>query len=272
MLRRMNPILPTARRPDLRRRRLLGASVIWSPVGLIACATASPPRSLPPGLREGTQQAWHLPASAVRTPIDDTPYDRLQIAVPAGYSTSTRPWPLLVFLHGAGERGLDVDDVKRGGPPLRIEQGAAYPMIVCSPQTDPGTRWQPRRLHALVAALQARFAIDPRRVLATGLSLGGSGVWRWACEFPDDLAAIAPVCGFGDPAAVPAMRRVAVRAYHGELDPLVPLARQQACIAEMKRVGGSAELTVYPGVGHDSWTAAYEDPGLVRWLLAQSRA
>lgn len=248
------------------RRRLLAAPLCLTPLAFTACAhRVAPP--LPPGLREGEQHAFHLPKSDAA----NAPYDRMQIAVPAGYASSHRPWPLLVFLHGAGERGTDVEDVKRCGPPMRIDQGVPYPMVVCSPQTDPGLRWQPARLHATVMALRERFAIDERRVLATGLSLGGSGAWRWACERPDELAAIAPVCGFADVAAVAAMRAVPVRGYHGELDPLVPLARQQAAVAELQRLGGTASLKVYEGVGHDSWTAAYEDPGLLPWLLAQRR-
>jgi predicted peptidase len=217
---------------------------------------------LPADLREGAQRPWRLPESAGA-------YSRMQIAIPRGYATAARPWPLLVFLHGAGERGFDVDDVTRGGPPMLAARGADLPMIVCSPQADPGARWQPERLHALVGALNERFSIDPGRVVATGLSLGGSGVWRWACEFPGDLAAIAPICGYVDPAAVHAMLHVPVRAYHGDQDPFVPLARQQACVAELQRQGGQAQLTIYRGVGHDAWTAAYDDPALWAWLGAQ---
>jgi predicted peptidase len=261
------------------RRLLLGASLLLSPLAVAACAGASGvagsrPPPLPAGLREGEQRPWLLPDTAGPGADDPStaPYPRMQMAIPAGYASSTQPWPLLIFLHGAGERGADIEDVKRGGPPMLLDQGVPFPMIVCSPQADLATRWQPARLHALVAALSQRFAVDPRRVTATGLSLGGMGVWRWACEYPGDLAAIAPVCGFGDPAMVQAMRHVPVRAYHGDQDPLVPLARQQACIAELRRQGGTASLTIYKGVGHDSWTPAYEDPGLMPWLLAQAQA
>ena len=263
---------------DVSRRRLLSASLLLTPLGLTACAhpvASAPPMPLPDGLRAGEQHPFHLVdpnVAADAAGIANTaPYPRMQMAIPAGYGDGARPWPLLVFLHGAGERGSDIEDVKRGGPPMLADRGVAYPMLVCSPQVDPGMRWQPARLHALVAALRQRFAIDERRVTATGLSLGGSGVWRWACDYPQDLAAIAPVCGWVDPAAVAAMRRVPVRGYHGELDPLVPLARQQASIDELRRQGGSASFKVYAGVGHDAWTAAYEDPALVPWLLAQVR-
>lgn len=260
---------------DLPQRRWLCASLLSLslPLGGAACAgraVGPRPPPLPAGLREAEQRPWLL-APAPGADALALPYPRMQMAIPAGYASSTQPWPLLVFLHGAGERGFDISDVKRGGPPLLADRGVAFPMIVCSPQTDPDTRWQPARLHALVAALRERFAIDPRRVVATGLSLGGSGVWRWACAFPDELAAIAPICGACEPADVRTMLRVPVRAYHGELDPLVPLARQQACVAELQRQGGQASLTVYEGVGHDAWTRAYQDPELLPWLLRQVR-
>jgi predicted peptidase len=267
---------PSAPTPgNASRRVLLGASLLLSPLALAACAhgVAGPrPPPLPADLREGEQRPWLLSDTTTPSGAAAEPYRRMQLAIPARYAASARPWPLLLFLHGAGERGYDIEDVKRCGPPMLAARGIAFPMIVCSPQADPGARWQPPRLHALVAALGERFAIDPRRVLATGLSLGGGGVWRWACEFPDDLAGIAPVCGSCDPAAVHAMLRVPVRAYHGDQDPLVPVARQQAPIAELQRQGGTASLTVFKGVGHDSWTSAYEDAELWRWLLGQARA
>ena len=257
------------------RRRVLQALLGLAPPALSGCAggaAGARPPPLPAGLREGAQRPWLLPDHLAAADGGAPAYRRMQVAVPHAYAMSREPWPLLVFLHGAGERGTDIEDVKRCGPPLLAEQGVAFPMLVCSPQADPGTRWQPERLHALVSVLAQQFSIDPGRVLATGLSLGGSGAWRWACEYPQDLAAIAPICGSCDAAAVAAMRDVPVRAYHGDQDPLVPLARQQACVAELQRQGGSASLTIFPGVGHDSWTPAYADPALVPWLLRQRRA
>jgi predicted peptidase len=99
--------------------------------------------------------------------------------------------------------------------------------------------------------------------------MGGFGVWHWATAYPHDLAAIAPVCGFGDADRVAAMRGVPVRAYHGDQDSVVPLAPHVACVAALRAAGGTASLTVFPGVGHDSWTPAYNDPDLLPWLLAQ---
>jgi predicted peptidase len=123
-----------------------------------------------------------------------------------------------------------------------------------------------------VAGLQKRFAIDPKRVYVTGLSSGGSACWRWAIDYPNDLAAIAPMCGGCDSSKMGSIVNVPVRAYHGDADPFVPIALQQACVNELQRQGGTASLTVYKGVGHDSWVRGYEDPDLVPWLLSHTRA
>jgi predicted peptidase len=96
-------------------------------------------------------------------------------------------------------------------------------------------------------------------------------VWRWASAHPDDLAGIAPVCGYGDPALVCRARQVPVRAYHGDADTVVPLAAQQACVDALRACGGEVTFTIYPGVGHGAWVPAYEDAGLVPWLMARVR-
>jgi predicted peptidase len=196
---------------------------------------------------------------------------RMWLQLPPGYLGSTTAWPLVVFLHGSGERGTDLERVKAHGPPKLAERGANYPFILVSPQLEEGRRWDSVPLHALLLALQARLRIDPDRVCATGLSLGGHGVWDWATAYPQDLAAIAPVCGFGEAEDVCRLRQVPVRAYHGAADSVVPLARQQECVDALRACGGSAEFIVYPGVGHDAWNPAYDDPALVPWLMAQVR-
>lgn len=231
-----------------------------SPLMMTACFT--PP---PDPLREG-QHARTLSGPGLSEPLHTWLY------LPRGYLTSTTAWPLVVFLHGSGERGTDLERVKVHGPPKLVAQGTDYPFILVSPQLADGRRWAARELHALLAVLTSSLRVDPARVTATGLSLGGHGVWDWATAYPQDLAGIAPVCGFGRPGDVCHMVAVPVRAYHGQADTVVPLAQQQACIDALRACGGTAELTVYPGIGHDAWTPAYADPALVPWLLAQARA
>ena len=200
---------------------------------------------------------------------------RAWLQLPRGYDDGPRAWPLVVFLHGSGERGSDLGRVKLHGLPKHAAAGRDHPFILCAPQleaaADEDEPWDAAVLHALLPALHARWRIDPLRTTATGMSLGGDAVWHWASAYPDDLAAIAPVCGHGDPAAVCKARQVPVRAYHGDADPVVPLARQQACVDALRACGGSVTFTIYPGVGHDAWNPAYDDPALVPWLLAQRR-
>jgi predicted peptidase len=243
---------------DLDRRALLAGS-LW----LSACA--SPDDLL---LRAG-QQAHSL---AIEGVDGRRSVQRFWLALPANYHEHGKTWPLVFFLHGSGERGSELDLVKRHGPPKLVDQGQRFPFILVSPQLDADRRWDPHQLQALSQHLQLRLRVDARRVMATGLSLGGHGCWDWACAYPASLAAIAPVCGFGTPAQACAMRDVPVRAYHGDADTVVPLARQQEMIAALRACGGSAELTIYPGVGHNAWDPAYADPQLYAWLLAQRRS
>lgn len=244
-------------------------TVLASPLLLAACTTMPPESPLPtapadPGLPEG-QHPLALAVAGRAEPLHTWLY------LPRGYLASRHAWPLVVFLHGSGERGTDLDRVKVHGPPRHAAAGRDYPFILCSPQLEQGQRWNPDTLHALLPALQARLRIDATRTTATGLSLGGHGVWTWAATHPQDLAGIAPVCGFGDPAIVCRGRAVPVRAYHGDADTVVPLAEQQACVDALRACGGEVSFTVYPGVGHDAWTPAYDDPGLVPWLMARRR-
>lgn len=193
---------------------------------------------------------------------------RFWLHLPRGYRSDGPAWPLLVFLHGSGERGSDLDLVKLHGPPRLAAQGRDFPFVLVSPQLDAGRRWEPLELHTLRTALLAQLHVDPQRVSATGLSLGGRGVWHWAARFPDTLAAIAPVCGFGRPADACALKQVPVRAYHGAEDSVVPLRAQQAMVDAHRACGGQVDFIVYPGVDHNAWDPAYADPTLVPWLLA----
>ncbi len=232
-------------------------TVLASPLTLTACAQTSmtPPA---PG-----QQAAAFDVPGRSTPV------RTWLYLPPAYAQSSQAWPLVFFLHGSGERGSDLDKVKVHGPPKHAAAGRNYPFILCSPQLEEGQGWNPDTLHALRTVLRARYRVDPQRITATGLSLGGHGVWDWAAAHPADLAAIAPVCGFGDPARVCRAAQVPVRAYHGDADTVVPLASQQACVDALRACGGQVDFIVYPGVGHNAWDPAYEDTALVPWLMAQ---
>ena len=194
--------------------------------------------------------------------------------LPKGYGEQKdRKWPLILFLHGAGERGDSLDLVKKHGPPKLIEQEKEFPFIVVSPQC-PVQTWWTEMLDPLVALLdeiQSKYAVDPNRVYLTGLSMGGFGSWALGCRNPERFAAIAPICGGGDWFLADRLKNVPVWAFHGAKDPVVPLRESTEMVEALKRAGGDAQLTVYPEAQHDSWTEAYNNPKLYEWFLSHRR-
>jgi predicted peptidase len=180
-------------------------------------------------------------------------------------------WPLLVFLHGAGERGDNLDLVKKHGPPKLIEAGKPFPFIVVSPQCPKDHWWEPFELSALLDEIVEKYKVDQDRVYLTGLSMGGFGTWALAAYAPSRFAALAPICGGGDPIAARRVGQVPVWVFHGAKDPVVPLERSEKMVEAMKRFGGNVKFTVYPEAGHDAWTETYANPELYEWLLQQKR-
>jgi predicted peptidase len=182
-------------------------------------------------------------------------------------------WPLLVFLHGAGERGSDLNRVKAHGPAKLIEQGKDFPFVIVSPQCPEGQWWPVlgREVMALVEEMLERYKIDPERVYLTGLSMGGYGTWSIASVWPERFAAIVPICGGGRPFTASNLKKVPVWAFHGAKDPVVPLRESEQMVEAVNRAGGNAKLTVYPDAEHDSWTQTYENPELYEWLLSHRR-
>ena len=188
--------------------------------------------------------------------------------IPDGYNR-TKKWPLVLFLHGAGERGSNIDSVKRHGPPKLVDQGKNFPFILVSPQCPSDETWSVRVLKSLLDDIRTRYSIDPSRIYVTGLSMGGFGTWKLAMAYPDQFAAIAPICGGGDTSAVSVLKNTPVWAFHGKQDKVVPIERSESLVKALKDCGGNVRFTVYPDVGHDSWTDTYNNPEFYRWLLAQ---
>lgn len=194
--------------------------------------------------------------------------------LPKGYGEKKdQKWPLMLFLHGAGERGNDVNLVKKHGPPKLIDQGKEFPFIVVSPQC-PTTSWWPEQIDALTALLdevQAKYAVDLNRVYVTGLSMGGFGTWSLATRYPERFAAIAPICGGGDRFLANRLKNLPVWVFHGAKDPTVPIQASQEMVEALKKVGADVQFTVYPEAQHDSWTETYNNPKLYEWFLSHSR-
>ena len=180
-------------------------------------------------------------------------------------------FPLMLFLHGAGERGNDLQKVKAHGPPKLISAGKQFPFIVVSPQCKEDMWWEPIELMALLDEIESKHKVDADRIYVTGLSMGGFGSWRLAAYAPNRLAAISPICGGGEIYWAKGIAHLPVWAFHGAKDTAVPVERSQAMVDALKKDGGNPKLTIYPNAGHDSWTETYDNPEFYDWLLAQKR-
>ena len=191
--------------------------------------------------------------------------------VPPDYS-SGMPVPLMLFLHGAGERGNDLDIVKKLGPPRLIEEGRTFPFIVVSPQCHANRWWDAEDLNVLLEEIEQTYTVDANRIYVTGLSMGGFGTWTLGVTYPEKFAALVPICGWGEPFAAFRLKDMPIWAFHGAKDPIVPLSKGQEMVEAVQRAGGSPRFTVYPEAEHDSWTETYNNPELYDWLLQQTRA
>ena len=191
--------------------------------------------------------------------------------LPDGYADNDDTYPLILFLHGAGERGDDLEVVKKHGPPKEIENGRKIDAVVIAPQCPANDYWHATELHALVDHLIDRYRIDEKRLYLTGLSMGGYGTWDLAVRLGDRVAAAVPICGGGKSFLARELAGTPLWVFHGEKDPVVPLRESLEMVQAVRRRGGDAKLTVYPDVGHESWTPAYADDSLYEWLFRQSR-
>jgi predicted peptidase len=202
--------------------------------------------------------------------------------LPAGYGTeATTRWPLILFLHGAGERGTNVWLVAKHGPPKLDLATPDFPFMVVSPQCPAGEQWSDEVLLALLDEIEAKYPVDLQRVYLTGLSMGGFGTWSLGLRHPERFAAMAPICGGGDfitPFVTELERKEALAslpiwAFHGAKDPVVPLAESQRMVDFLKNRFGvrDVKLTVYPEAEHDCWTQTYANPELFAWFLRHSR-
>jgi len=191
---------------------------------------------------------------------------------PDGYGQDTlKKWPLLIFLHGSGERGDDLEKVKTHGPPKLIDQGKKFPFIVVSPQAPQGQGWSNTDLYALLQNCKQKYRVDPDRIYLTGLSMGGFGTWSLAIEHPEEFAAVVPICGGGDTTDIWKLRHTPVWCFHGAKDKNVPLQADQKMISALQVYNPTAKLTIYPDAEHDSWTVTYNNDSLYQWLLMQKK-
>jgi predicted peptidase len=217
---------------------------------------------------------------------------RYRLLRPATIAADAR-FPVILFLHGAGERGSDNERQLSHFPKWMAEaaQRSARPCFLVAPQCRKERSWSvldwetkkaaalpdtpttdmAAALAALDAVLAAEPAAAPDRVYVTGLSMGGYGSWDLAARMPERFAAVLPICGGGDEATANRLTALPIWCFHGEADPLVPVGLSRSMIAAIKAAGGTPIYSELPGVGHDSWTPAYRNPAVLDWLFAQRR-
>ena len=197
---------------------------------------------------------------------------RYLLYLPPDYNEDVKKrWPMMLYLHGSGERGDDLEQVKAHGPPKHIAQGQDYPLVVVSPQCPEDSWWDVDELLALLDEVTESYRIDLDRVYVTGLSMGGFGTWYLAARQPERFAAIAPICGGGKVADAPRLKDLPIWAFHGRKDGTVSPRKSREMVNAVNEAGGSAKLTVYPEADHDSWTQTYANPELYEWLLSHHR-
>lgn len=198
----------------------------------------------------------------------DAASGRALVSLPEGYDADPgRRWPLLLFLHGAGERGDSLEAVSIHGPIKERRAGRDLPFVIVAPQVPTGERWTVGRVAAALDDALAEYRIDEDRVYLTGLSMGGFGTWEAIQRMPERFAAAVPICGGGLPLGVEAAVRVPVWNFHGAMDLVVPIEMSVGMVRAHRNAGGDVRFTVYPDAGHDSWTETYANPEVYEWLL-----
>lgn len=251
------------------------------------------------------------PSAAPQVPADvaaaDRVYERRTVSIDEGDDAVSFGWrllrpasiepgrryPVVLFLHGAGERGDDNVMQLKYLPTWMIEPAnrERYPCFLIAPQCRTDGRWadvawaaresSPQAsspttdMAAAIAALDAvldREPADATRIYVTGLSMGGFGTWDLAARTPERFAAILPICGGYDERTAARIVALPTWVAHGDADKAVPVERSRSMVAALKAAGGMPTYVEMPGVGHDSWTPTYRDPAALDWLFRQRRA
>ncbi len=206
---------------------------------------------------------------------------------PAAYDAKQK-YPLVLFLHGAGERGDDNQAQVKHGVRFFLQNQAKNPCFIVAPQCPGKFQWvdtpwgnlqhtmpaqptEPMQLTiALLGALEKEFpAVDAKRLYVTGLSMGGFGTWDLITRLPKRFAAAVPICGGADDGKAALIAKVPAWVFHGGADDVVKTVRSRNIVAALKAARGTPKYTEYPGMGHFSWDQAYGEPELMPWLFAQ---
>ncbi len=181
------------------------------------------------------------------------------------------PLPLIVFLHGAGERDENLAFVDRYGPLKAVKNGEHFPFIVAAPQCGNDKYWGNylESLNFWLNEIIEKYNVDTKRIYLTGLSMGGTGCWHWLLANPERFAAAAPVCGTGVCWYACRIPNKPIWVFHGDADTVVPISESKTMVEFLRKSGGNPKFTVFPGVGHNAWDYAYNRE-LYDWFLEHS--
>lgn len=194
------------------------------------------------------------------------------IYYPESYASKPEEkWPLILFLHGAGERGNDLEKVKSQGLPKYLKDKKDFPFVVAYPQCPFYTYWHISKLNEWLDEVLTQVQADESRIYLTGISMGGYGSWHWAANDPEKFAAIIPICGGGEVSKASRLIHMPIWAFHGARDNIVPVSETLDMAEAVKAAGGKVELTIYPDLYHDSWTVTYNSPKTYDWLLKHKK-
>ena len=249
---------------------------------LLLCAFASLPEAR-------AQEDWKAMLEKKTFTDKDGKTQQYRLMKPDNYDPQTK-YPLVLFLHGAGECGKDNEKQLVHGVAEFAKEGnrKKHPCFLIAPQcpnmklgwsdfrAKPGTsakgQSEPGRLAVeLVESIQKEYSIDPNRLYITGLSMGGFGTWDIITRHPDMFAAAVPICGGGDPTKADKIAKLPIWVFHGGADNVVNPERSREMVEAIKKAGGNAKYTEYPKVGHNSWVKAYQDADMHNWLFEQKR-
>jgi predicted esterase len=199
------------------------------------------------------------------------PYPRL-VHLPEGYAQAPeKKWPLILFLHGSGERGDDLDVLKTEGPGAYADKGHPLPFLVVTPLCPNDESWTPALLWNLLQEIEKSYRVDSSRIYLTGLSMGGIGAIELAATYPGEFAAMAPLSSREDPEIALRLQHIPTWFFHGSDDDIVPTRYAEEMAAALKKEGGPVKLTILPGVGHGGWDDIYANPELYAWFLRYRR-
>jgi len=211
-------------------------------------------------------------ATTVKVKVEDNERDvrlRYLIYLPGDYDAKPADnWPLVLFLHGSGERGEDIEKVKIHGPPKLVSQGKTFPFVLVSPQCPGGSRWNAEELSKFVDELTNTYRIDWQRLYVTGLSMGGSGTWSLVAANPDKFAAAMPMCGSGDLDSIEKLAKTPIWVLVGAKDSERTVQNCQEMAAALAKAGCKGRFTLYFELPHDCWTVTYNNPETYEWLLS----